>query len=176
MMARNRAAKRKRIARPFEAPIDATPERLAMCESEFVNPAEIDSSEQPIGRVRRLTHSTMLDRLHRNEKISYHQWFAGNWYRETHQRCGIALSVVASYGERTSAGECSYGLPRSEAQLRARRLMREARAQFPQATQGFMERFLIHDGLPRYGGNQYRKTLSEIRKALDDLAYWLRVQ
>lgn len=47
-MGRSRAKriKRKRFAANDTArPLDATPERLAMCESEWINPAEIDREQ-----------------------------------------------------------------------------------------------------------------------------------
>lgn len=155
--------------------IDATPERLAKGdESEFVNPAHIDSGEQPIGLTRRF-RASHIDRLHRNGKLTWVQWYAGDWFRNEHHRARFGLAVVASYGERTSAGENSYGLPRTEAQLRARRNVMAARAEFPPHMIGFMERLLIHDALPKYGGNQHMKQLTDIRKSLDALALWLRM-
>lgn len=153
--------------------VDATPERLAKGDhSEFVNPATIDSSEQRIGLTRRFK-SSHLDRLYANDRLTWVQWHAGDWYRTQHQRCSYALSVVASYGEQTSAGEVSYGLPRSEAQLRARSLLHKARAAMPKHMIGFMDRLLIHDELPRYGGRAAMRNIAEIGKALDRLADWL---
>lgn len=161
--------------------IDATPERIAKGDSAFINPAEIDSSEQPIGLTRRF-QSSHLDRLYRPNAdknrpspLTYRQWYAGDWYRNQHARCSFSLALIASYGERTSAGEPNYGLPRSEAQLRARSLFRMARLQFPQDMVGFMDRFLLHDGFPRFGGRQAMKNLDQIRDALDRLADWLKV-
>lgn len=162
--------------------LDATPERLAKGDaSELVNPAEIDSVEQPIGMTRRFK-SSRLDRLYnpnhdkkRPSALTHRQWAAGDWYRNQWARCRFSLSVVSSYGERSFGGEINYGLPRTEAQLRARKLFMEARAHFPSKTLGFMERFLLHDDLPRYGGNQYYRSLNDIRFALDRLADWLAI-
>ncbi|ODU22765.1 MAG: hypothetical protein ABS87_00945 [Sphingomonas sp. SCN 67-18] len=107
------AKKTKRKARQIvNAVIDATPERLAKGDaSEFINPAKIDSGEQPIGRARRF-RSSHLDRLYANRRLTWTQWHAGDWYRNQHARCHFALSVVASYGEQTSAsGDRSHGAP-----------------------------------------------------------------
>lgn len=153
--------------------VDATPERLAKGDhSEFVNPATIDSSEQRIGLTRRFK-SSHLDRLYANDRLTWVQWHAGDWYRTQHQRCSYALSVVASYGEQTSAGEVSYGLPRSEAQLRARTILRAARSAFPVDMVGFMERLLVHDELPKYGGRAASRNIARIAEALDALAAWI---
>lgn len=153
--------------------VDATPERLGKGdEFEFINPAKIDSREQPIGLVRRF-RASHLDRLHSNGRLSWVQWYAGDWYRNQHARCSFALSVVASYGEQTSASEPSYGLPRTEAQVRARRIFKRARDSFPRQMLGFMDRFLLYDDLPRYGGRASMRNISQIAGALDCLSVWL---
>src|SRR3546814_7133801 len=109
----------------FVTAMDATPERLAKGDhSEIVNPAEIDDTEQAIARVRRF-RSSHLDRLHKNGRLSWRQFYAGDWYRNLHHRGRFGLQVVASYGERTTGGEIGYGLPRTEAQLNARRQFME---------------------------------------------------
>jgi len=173
-MGRGRA-KTRRVTR-IEV-VDATPERIRMDESEFVNPAEIDSSEQGIVITRRF-RASHLDRLYRKEDkkspLTWEQWNAGNWYRNTHGRCGFSLSVVSSYGERTSAGERSFGLARTEQQLHARLLWRAARNEWPKGMAGFMDRFLLHDSLPRYGGSAHAKSISQIVAALQHLADWMR--
>ena len=160
--------------------VDATAERLAKGDSfEFVDPSRMDSAKHEIGLVRRF-RSAHLDRLYRKDqpeksKFTDRQFAAGDWYRSTHARCNFALSVVASYGERTSASEPSYGLPRTEAQLHARRQWMMARTKFPLGMVGFMDRFLIHDDLPRYGGSNAARRVKEIAEALDRLADWLRL-
>src|SRR3546814_10620093 len=72
----------------------------------MVNPAEIDDTEQAIARVRRF-RSSHLDRLHKNGRLSWRQFYAGDWYRNLHHRGRFGLQVVASYGERTTGGERS---------------------------------------------------------------------
>jgi hypothetical protein len=164
--------------------LDATPERLRQAANEgadpweFVDPARIDSI-QPIGLVRRF-RATHLDRWYKRDKpdksiLTFRQWYAGDWYRSTHARAGYSMSVIASYGERTSAGEPSYGLARTEAQAQARDLWRDGRNQFPTQMRGFMDRLLIHDDLPRYGGTQRMKNIREVAYALDCLADWLKL-
>jgi hypothetical protein len=141
-------------------------------------PAGIDSVGERQGRARQF-RATHLDRLHKAGNLSYAQWYAGDHYRQTHARCHFALSVVASYGERTAAGEhpgsFGYGLPRQEAQARAREAMRMMRSQLPQHLQGFMDRLLLHDSMPRYGGRAAMQNLAQIRKGLDALALYLRL-
>lgn len=158
--------------------IDATPERMAKGESDVVQ-ALIDRAGERPGNARKF-RASHLDRLHKSGSISYYQWYAGNWYREQHDRCQFPLSVVASYGERSGAGEYpgtfGYGLPRQEAQLRAREALRMARAQFPRDMVGFMDRLLIHDTLPRYGGRAAMRNLAQIRRALDTLAGYLQLE
>lgn len=173
-MARNRNRYRKTLAKaPRPANVDATPERLGKGDySEMVNPAEIDSSEQPIGLTRRFK-ATHLDRLHRAERLTWAQWYAGDWYRTTHARCGFGASVTAGYGERTTGGEVSYGLARTERQAQARDLFRAARTQWPADMTGFMDRFLIHDELPRYGGREAARRIRQIGDALEVMAEWL---
>src|SRR3546814_786447 len=138
------------------------------------NPAEIDDTEQAIGRVRRFRSAT-IDRLHKNGKLTWVQWYAGDVYRNTHARAALTPPVVAGYGERTSAGEISYGLARTDSQLRARKFLRECRESIPFEMRGFMDRLLIHDDLPRYGGRKAMRSLSQIRGALDKLADFMRL-
>lgn len=170
-----RARRKRKEAPAFVPALDATLERLSKGDlSEYVNPADIDDREQAIGRVRRF-RSSMLDRLHHNGKLTWVQWYAGDTYRNAHARAAITPSVVAGYGERTTSGEISYGLARTDSQLRARKFLRECRDQMPIESRGFMERFLIHDDLPRYGGRRAMQTATEIRRALDMLASAMRI-
>lgn len=145
--------------------------------SEQVNPALIDSA-QPIGLVRRF-RSTHLDRLYRKDdprsRLSWEQWYAGDWFRQTWHRAAFGVKVISSYGERTSAGEISYGLPRTEAQVRARAQYMEARKVFPKDMRGFMERFLVHDEYPKYGGRAAMRNISQIQGALNALVRYLKI-
>lgn len=172
-----RAGRKKKVRARFQfvPHVDATPERLAKGDdSEFVNAAEIDPREQAINRVRRFRSST-LDRLHRNGKLTDHQWQAGEQYRNAYHRAAMSPTVVAAYGERTTVGECSYGLARTESQVRARNFVRQCREQVPFEMRGFIDRLLIHDDLPRYGGRQAIRTLAQVRQALDSLAHFMRL-
>jgi hypothetical protein len=158
--------------------IDATPERLAKDPDNDIVPAGIEKLGERQGKARQF-RATHLDRLHKSGNLSYLQWYAGNVYRETHARCHFALSVVASYGERSGAaehpGNFGFGLPRQEAQVRARDQMRLMRSEFPRELQGFMDRLLIHDSMPRYAGRAAMRNMAEIRKGLDALALYLRL-
>lgn len=167
-----RALKRRRVSATDV--IDATPERLAKGDdSAFINPAEIDSN-QPIGLTRRFK-SSHLDRLYKNERLTWVQWYAGDWYRSEYHRGRFGTAIVSSYGERATGGENSYGLPRTEAQLRARKNIMAARKQWPASMSGFMDRLLIHDELPKYGRRAQIRTVAEIKGALDILATWLKI-
>lgn len=176
MARRNKIRARKnKVAVAYVPHVDATPERLAKGDdSEFIDPATIDPREQAIGRVRRFRSST-LDRLHNAGQLNWHQWYAGECYRNAHARAALAPGVTAAYGERTTVGECSYGLARTEAQVRARQFVRQCREQIPFEMRGFMDRLLVHDDLPRYGGRRYYRSLAQIRDTLDTLAQYMRI-
>lgn len=173
-----KSTKKKRPPRPRHEPgrqADVTPERLAKGDDfDFVNPALIDP-RQPIGRTRRFRVSA-LDRLHNRGKIDWVQWYAGDCYRTAWHRAGIAINVVACYGERTSSSELAYGLPRTMTQLRARRFVREVRDQIPFGMRQVMDRLLIDDTLSSYSGRRAERHLDEIRQALDAMARWMRLQ
>lgn len=159
-----------------EEHLDATPERLQKGEeSDLVNPADIDPLEQDRGVVRRFRANTTLDRLLKNERITYHQWFVGDWYGNTYRQAIDLPSVVANYGERTGGGEISYGMPRTERQCDARRLWREARSKFPADMVGFMDRLLLHDEMPRYGGSAFNRSVQKIADALQELVKWQKL-
>jgi hypothetical protein len=174
-MGRNSRALKRRRQTLAPAPIDATPERLAMCESEWINPAEIDSSDQPMGYTRRLKPMSRLDRWHRAHVITQRQYDAGNWYRTVYEAGSIEPRVVSSYGERTTGGENSYGLARTDRQMQARLALRAARGIFCREMVGFMDRLLLRDALPDFRGRRMMHTISETRHALDDLADYLKL-
>lgn len=169
-------AKRRPPPERLPSGFDATPERMRQGEHEVV--PSLPEKGQPLGYVRKF-RASHLDRLHKSGALTWVQHYAGNWYRETHARCHYPMSVVAAYGERTGAGEApgsfGYGLPRQEAQARARRQLAVAREQWPMAMRGFMERMLIHDSMPKYGGRAAMRNLTDIRNALDILASHLRI-
>ncbi len=168
----------KRRAAPVRMPsgFDATPERIAKESGDVVQ--GLPDPGKPIVYARQF-RAPHLDRLYRAGALTWVQHYAGNWYRETHERCRFSLSIVASYGERTGAGEppgtFGVGLPRAEAQLRARKQLAGAREQWPQAMRGFMDRLILHDAMPRYGGRAAARNLTDIRNALDILAAHLRM-
>lgn len=165
-------------APPAPTGLDATPERLAREPQAELVAAAIDKAGERRGLARRF-RAAHLDRLHKSGSLSYAQWYAGDVYRQTHARCQLGQPVVAAYGERTRAGEhpgsFGYGLAHQESQLRARRMLEKMRATLPRPMLGFMDRLLIHDEMPRYGGRAAMRNLAEIRKGLDALAGFLRV-
>lgn len=154
-------------------PIDATPERLAKePDAEMV---EVKDEKTKAGTVLvRRFRSTHLDRLHKNGKLTYIQWAAGEWYRNVYAEGHPAPRVTAKYGEHIPGGEPDYGLARTDAQRKARDTWRQARAEWSRDQQGYMDRLLIKDELPRYGGRKAQRSIAFIRNALDDLAEYLR--
>ena len=169
----------KRAQKPLPPPRptgeDATPQRLVQ-DPHDLEKGIIEKAGERAPLVRRF-RASHLDRLHRAGLITQRQWAAGEYYRTTHERCQFKMRVVASYGERIHAalnpGDFGYGLPMLDYQAEARSEMRAMRMQFPLAIQGTMDAFLIHDNMPRYGGNQYQRYLSKIRSGLDALCLYL---
>ncbi|KQM88644.1 hypothetical protein ASE67_02570 [Sphingomonas sp. Leaf23] len=171
----------KKKPRPVRVPCpsgeDATPQRLAHGDHEL-SAGIIDRAGERTPLVRKF-RSSHLDRLHKSHAIDQAQWFAGNWYREQYARGATVMRVVASYGEHTGAGthpgDFGYGLPRQEAQVRARERWRRARDEMPMTEWGFMDRFLLHDDLPRYKGATFMRSMAQIRRNLDVLVQHLKV-
>ena len=151
--------------------VDATPERLSKGDaSDYVNPALIDDTEQPIGLVRRFK-SSYLDRLYIAHKIDDRQYNAGVWYQRWHHKASFTLSVIANYGERTTKGEPGYGLARTRSQLHARQLIADARSVFTQPD--MMDRLLAHDETPRVSGRAFARMIKAIGDDLNLLADWI---
>src|SRR3546814_1317870 len=95
--------------------------------------------------------------------------------RRRHTRCALVTGVQTCALPISTGGEVGYGLPRTEAQLNARRQFMEARKEWPISMQGFMDRFLIQDDMPRYGGSKAMRTIKQMQDALDRLADWLHL-
>lgn len=162
------AALPKRAEKPF----DCTPERLTKGDSsDFVDPAKIDSSEQAIGRARQFRNLSRLDQWHRTGVIDQRQFTAGHEYRTLHMRATSTPRLVAAYGERTTGGERDFGMARTDAQARARMRWRQARDAIPRDMVAFLDRLLIHNSLPHYRGRAQMRSISDTRRALDELAY-----
>lgn len=151
-----------------------TPERIRQMDSDETldhpNPAEIDSAEQPIGRVPRFRRVPHLDRWHKAKIITQRQWWAGDAYRRLYEGMQNLPRVVASYGERTSAGEPDYGLARTDAQARRRVSFRAARSMLPLDVMGLIERLLLRNDLPEYRGRKQMSAIADARRGLDALA------
>jgi hypothetical protein len=156
--------------------VDATPERIAMADhSEQVNPAEIDSSEQPIGRTRRFRDSA-VDRLHRRGALTYAQWYACDWYAKLHVAAFTAPRVVADYGRSHGGdGERNVGLPQSEAQLASRKLLLTARKHIPAQMVRLFEQVVVQDAMPPLSSgrarDQFAKRISTTAQAVADYIY-----
>ncbi|MFS0736948.1 hypothetical protein ABC347_07850 [Sphingomonas sp. 1P06PA] len=173
-MAKQRSQRKRRIIITAEH-IDATPERLAKGDDfAFVNPAEIDSAEQPIGLTRRFAASH-LDRLYKADRIDWRCWYAGGWYQRQHEACRFTSSVVANYGGMTSNGEPSYGLARTEKQVQARKVLHDARRHIPAHMLGYVDRLLLHDAMPDRRNRAGQRTLKDLAVALSRLADFLLI-
>lgn len=168
--------KKGRSARlPQVTTLDATPERLAKGDySEMVETKEVGQSARAV-QTRRFT-STKLDRLHRSGALTWVQHFAGDWYRTKAEESKCDPSVVSGYGQGVGGSVKFYAfLPRSVSQMDARDQLRAARQNWPVGMEGFMDRLLIHDAMPKYGGRAAMRNLADIRNALDVMAQWLRL-
>lgn len=154
--------------------VEPTPERLARDQWDWVNPAEIDSSEQPIGRTRRVMTSR-VDRLYAAGSLTWTQWHAADWYRRQHYLARFGSCVTSSYGDRVSGGDPTSGLPSTERQYKARRLWREAREAMPVQMVGFIDRLVLHDEMPSARNRAGQRMLIDLRIALDTLAIWLQM-
>ena len=177
-MAKANTRRQKRKAKaptPANDYLDATIERLAKGDhSEMVETKAEGQSSRTV--LTRRFRASRLDALHRNGKLTVVQHFAGDWYRTRAEEAACSPSVIGGYGQGAGGSAQFYAfLPRTLAQLDAQSQLRQARAQWPIGMQGFMDRFLIRDEMPRYGGKQAVKALKDIRNALDELARWLRV-
>ena len=171
----------KKKPRPVRVPCpsgeDATPQRLAHGDHELAN-GIIDRAGERTPLVRKFKTSH-LDRWHKAQMIDARQWNAGEVYRMTHERCQFRLSVIASYGERIGApvnpGDFGYGLPMLDVQAEARSRMRLMREVMPIELRGMIDRFLLHDSMPRYGGKKHHEMVTSVRKCLTVLAEYLRI-
>lgn len=170
-MARGRV-KRKPIVRVEH--VDATPERIRMDESEFINPAEIDSSEQQISLTRRF-RASHLDRLYKAERLTYRQYYAGDWYRNQHAACAFEGRVTASYSGTTTGGGPTFGLlPKTERQLVSRRIFHAARKTIGEEMVGYVDRLVLRNAMPPLRQASAQRTLDAFRTSLDKLADFLR--
>lgn len=122
---RRRAA---RLLQPID-PLGPTPEQQARHRYEEIDPATIDSREQPIGRTKRNLSGTPLDRYRQRGGIDERQWRAGDRLRADHFLAGLQPRVVQSYSLGASGGgEAAWQIPASERQAVARARLRHALA------------------------------------------------
>lgn len=173
-MARGRKVKLKR-KRPETEYMDATPERLAKGDySEFIE-TKVEGQSARTTKARRFK-SSKLDRLHRSGHLTWTQHYAGDWYRTTAESATTAPSVVSGYGQGVGGSVTFYAfLPKNIQQMEARDRIHEARKAWPDGMHGFMDRLLIRDELPAYGGRAAMRTVKEIQAALDAMARFLRI-
>ena len=152
-------------------PHHPTPERMRQDESDEYGATIAKAGDRAL--LTRKFASTHLDRLYRSGKLTWLQFHAGDKYRDLYVEAGIGLRVTAKYGETNGGGEESYGMPRTMRQAYARQKLRAARDQLPKDMVGFIDRFVIHDELPRYGGRASYRSIKQIASALDAIFDWV---
>src|SRR3546814_13388327 len=113
---------------------------------------------------------THIDRRYRNEKRMWEPWYARDWERTKYFIGASGSRVTGAYESRSSGGEPSYGMATTERQANARRKWREARTHIPPHMLGYIDRLVIHDELPKYGGRANARTIKQLGDALDVLA------
>lgn len=171
-MSRRKALRRK----PIDAvALDATPERIAKGDfSHMVNPAEIDSSEQPIGLTRRF-RSSRIDTLYRNGRLTERGRMAGLWLEMTCERAAIRQKLTANMEPRTGGNVFFAFLPMSESQERARELRDWALSTMELPMRGFMLRLCQWNELPSRHDKSGQRTVKELCDTLERLADDLRI-
>lgn len=126
------ARRRHRADRVLDGLAEAvgpTPEQRARNVYAEVNPAEIDSAEQPIGRAWRNLTATPLDRYHRRGLIDDRRWQAGERLRADFHRAQLGARVTLSYAAPTGAGQdVGWQMPAGDRQAEARDRWRRALA------------------------------------------------
>jgi hypothetical protein len=155
--------------------MDATPERLAKGDYSEIVQTKVEGQSARSTPTRRF-NSAKIDRLHKAGHLTWAQWYAGKWYAETAENANTAPPTVSGYGQGIGGSVTFYAfLPRNIQQLEARDKLHAARKEWPNGMQGFMERLLLRDALPIYGGRAAMRTVAEIRKGLDAMAKFLRI-
>jgi hypothetical protein len=183
-MAKGRAGRKRKVRGvPIMAPLDATPERIARATELIGNDvvrhhdmvdAEIERAGERPALARRFVDSH-IDRMRKRGHLTYPQWFAADWYRTLHAQAISGSRVVANYGEGAGgAGNVSYGNPRNEAQVAARKTLRQARTIIAPAMLVLVERLVVEDTMPCLrNGQQRARYAASIGTALDPLALWI---
>lgn len=146
---------------------DATPERLAMEPDAKFEEVKHEGFGRRIGKARRFT-SSALTRI--DKHLTPRQIQAGEWYQDEYQRCHFALSVVAAYGERIGGGDPTSCLPRTEAQLQARKNLHAARSVWEQPARNLMDKLLLDDELPVIRGRARQRYIEWVAVRLELLA------
>lgn len=168
-------ARTKRKARAAIEFVDATPERIAKGDySELVNPAEIDSSEQPIGLTRRFRGSR-LDSLYKNGKITYRAKLAGAWFEGVCERATINQKLNVNLNSNGGGGVVFDFLPRTDAQEKAQALRAWALKEVPENMRGFLLRLCTRNELPSRHDRAGFRAVVELCKALEGLADSLKM-
>jgi hypothetical protein len=113
----------------------------------------------------------MIDRLHRNNKLTYEQHAAGSWYRDQWDRGRYDNPRTSDPGRARGSNVLSF-IPVN--QQRARDNWLEARTKWPTGMLGFMERLILRNELPKRHHRAMARDLAAIRAALDAMVKHLR--
>lgn len=109
--------------------VEPTPEQRSRNVYAEVDPAEIDSAEQPIGRAWRNLTATPLDRYRRRGLIDDRLWQAGERLRADFHRAQLGPRVTLSYAPPTGGGgDVGWQMPAGARQAEARDRWRRALA------------------------------------------------
>lgn len=165
--------------RALDRLLGPTPEQRAMNVYAEVNPATIDSAEQPIGRALRNLTGTPLDRYRQRGHVDERQWRAGDRLRTDWQVAALNPRVVQAYAPALGGGgDPAWQLPASERQALARERWRRTLAALPAGLGRLLVEVACHEAtaqqigarLGRSGRNAEIAGMTALRLALDALA------
>lgn len=152
-------------------------ERLARMKEREAQVLDVYGKERAVfaaeNKGRRFYRLQHLDRLHKNQKLTYEQHQAGKWYRDRWEAGQYDRPASTDYSR--PRGESIGDFTPLDRQQRARDEWRRARCEWPKDMVGFMDRFLLRDHFPRLHHRAAARQLSDIRRALDAMAKYLRL-
>jgi hypothetical protein len=121
-------------------------------------------------RYYRLSH---LDRLRRNEKLTYEQHQAGVWYRAQWDAGQYDKPRTSDYTRVRGENVVQFTLPTNAQQ--ARNNWRTARSAIPGHLVGLADRLILRNEWPKVHHRTLARSLADLRDALDSLARHLRL-
>lgn len=127
----------------------------------------------PEGRGRRYSRLQHLDRLKRNNKLTHEQFAAGDWYRSRYEAGRYDAARTQDWTRVRGENVVDFTLPVNA--QHARDQWRMARRCWPTDMIGFMDAFLLRDQYPKRHHRAAARQISDIRRALDAMAKYLRI-